>query len=77
MSIARVVRTVAVTAVAGVLAATTYGAQAARAPVAPAHHVQVHQTVHHYRFTAPMPHKMRPGSDLTMGLHCSSSDMAM
>jgi hypothetical protein len=79
MSIARVARTLAVTAVAGVLASTSYGAQAARAPLAPAHHArqaQVHQAAHH-RFVAPKPHKLRPGSDLPMGLHCDASDMSM
>jgi hypothetical protein len=77
MSIARVARTLAVTAVAGVLASTTYGAQAARAPVAPAHRAPVHRTVQHYTFVAPTPHKLRPGSTLAMGLHCDSSDMTM
>ena len=76
MSIARLARTLAVTAVGGVLAASTYGAQAARAPAAPTHHAQVHATVHD-TFVAPKPHKMRPGSNLPMGMHCDSTDMSM
>jgi hypothetical protein len=81
MSIARVARTLAVTAVAGVLASTTYGAQAARAPVGPAahqaHHARAHQSARVYKFAPPAPHKLRPGSTLAMGLHCDSSDMSM
>jgi hypothetical protein len=67
MSITRIARTLAVTAVAGVLVGTTYGAQAARAPVAPAHHAQVQLTGHHrsdpFRGTFPL------------GMHCDSMHM--
>jgi hypothetical protein len=67
MSIARVVRTLAVTAVAGVLAGTTYGAQAARAPVAPAHQAQVRLTGHH------LSHPFR--GTFPLGMHCDSMHM--
>lgn len=77
MSIARVTRTLAVTAVAGVLVSTTYGAQAR--PVAPAHSTRAahaHSAMHQ-GFVAPKPHKMRPDSNLRMGLHCDSTDHSM
>lgn len=72
MSIARVARTLAVTAVAGVLAGTTYGAQAARAP---AHQAQVHLTGHH-RSVPPAHHGMRLGGTFPLGMHCESMDMS-
>jgi hypothetical protein len=73
MSIARVARTVAVTAVAGVLAATTYGADAAK----PAPHVAngSHASHHTYGFAAPVVHKYRLDG-MRMGLHCDSADMS-
>ncbi len=74
MSIARVARTLAVTAVAGVLAATTYGAQAARAPVAPSHHGQVQLTGHHA--SVRTMHQKHPFKGIfPLGMHCDSMHM--
>lgn len=76
MSIGRVARTLAVTAVAGVLVSSTYGAQAR--PLVPAQPTPARTLTHtHHRFVAPKPHKMRPGSNLPMGMHCDSSDPSM
>jgi hypothetical protein len=74
VSIARVVRTLAVTAVAGVLAATTYGADAARPAT---HGTHASQASHHtYGFAAPAVHKYR-ADGMRMGLHCDTKDMSV
>jgi hypothetical protein len=73
MSIARVARTLAVTVVAGVLAATTYGADAAK-PAPHATHTS-HASHHTYSYAAPVVHQYRPDG-LRMGLHCDTKDMS-
>jgi hypothetical protein len=73
MSIAHIARALAVTTVAVVLAATTYGADAARP--APATHA-ARASHHAYGAVAPVPHKYR-ASGLRMGLHCDSKDMSV
>jgi hypothetical protein len=73
MTIARVVRTLAVTAVAGVLAATTYGANAARPATHPGHAALASH--HTYRYATPVVHKYR-ADGMRMGLHCDTKDMS-
>lgn len=76
MPLTRLTSTLAAATLGAVLVATTYGAQAAKAPAAPTHPAHV-RLAGHARFVAPAPHKFRPGSTLRMGLHCDSTDMSM
>ena len=75
MKLTRITATLGAVALGGVLVASTtsVGASASvdhqRAP-----HVR---TAVHDHFVAPAPHKLRPNSNLRMGLHCDSADMSM
>ena len=76
MTLIRITSTLGAVALGGALVASTYGAQAARAPSAPdrtghAQHSRIAETSSH--FQAPVPHKY--GSNgMRMGLHCETSD---
>ena len=76
MTLTRITSTLGAVALAGVLVASTYGAQAAGPPsassrAAHATHVTRARTADH--FQAPVPHKY--GSNgMRMGLHCEDHD---
>jgi len=78
MTLTRITSTLGAVALGGVLVASTYGAQAARAPLSPAgsehgQHARSAETTSH--FQAPVPH--RYGSNgMRMGLHCETKDMS-
>jgi hypothetical protein len=78
MALTRITSTLGAVALGGILVASTYGAQAARAPAAPdgsghGRHARVAETSSH--FQAPVPHKY--GKDgMRMGLHCEIKDMS-
>ncbi|HEX3296324.1 MAG TPA: hypothetical protein VHR85_05845 [Nocardioides sp.] len=78
MTLTRILSTLGAVALGGVLVASTYGAQAARGPVAPAdsshgQHAGPTETTGH--FQAPVPHKY--GSNgMRMGLHCETKDLS-
>ena len=78
MTLTRITSILSAVALGGVLVASTYGAQAARAPVAPdgsghGQHARVSETNNH--FQAPVPHKY--GSNgMRMGLHCETEDVS-
>jgi len=71
----RITATLGAIALGGVLVASTtsVGASASVDRQRPAH---AKVTVHDH-FVPPKLHKFRPHSDLRMGLHCESSDMAI
>lgn len=78
MTLSRITSTLGAVALGGALVATTYGAQAARAPATPTHsghgqHSRLARTTGHYQ--APMPHKYGPNG-MRMGLHCDTTDMS-
>ena len=78
MTLTRITSILGALALGGVLVASTYGAQAARAPVAPdgsghGQHARGAETSSH--FQPPMLHKY--GSNgMRMGLHCETKDMS-
>jgi hypothetical protein len=78
MTLTRITSTLGAVALGGILVASTYGAQAARAPAEPdgsghGQHARVAETSSH--FQAPVPHKY--GKDgMRMGLHCETKDMS-
>ena len=60
-------------ALAGLLGASTYDAQAARVPSPATSRASTHHAVHDVRFVAPAPHKYG-ANGMRMGLHCETSD---
>jgi hypothetical protein len=72
MSLRRIVQSLAVVAVAGVLAGSSYvtGASTASGP----HHSSTPR-VHNTHSTAPVPHKYG-ANGMRMGLHCETSDLS-
>ena len=72
MTLRRISQSLAVLAIAGALAGSSYATDAGSA--SGAHHRATRQ-VHHARFTAPVPHKYGPNG-MRMGLHCETSDMS-
>ncbi len=75
MQLTRITATVGALVLTGGLAAstTTAGASAPTPDPRPAHQ----RSVVPDRFAPPAPHKLRPHSDLRMGLHCDSTDMSI
>ncbi len=75
MQLTRITATLGAVALGGVLVASTtsVGASASVDHQRPAH---AKVTVHDH-FVPPELHKLRPHSDLRMGLHCESSDMSI
>jgi hypothetical protein len=78
MRLTRITSILGAVALGGVLVASTYGAQAARAPAAPDHsghgqHSRVTEQTGH--FQAPAPHKYGKNG-MRMGLHCETTDMS-
>ena len=75
MTLTRITSILGATALGGVLVASTYGAQAARAPASPGpsghHHSRVVEDTGH--FQAPVPHKYG-ANGMRMGLHCEDHD---
>ena len=70
----RITATLGAVVLGGVLVASTTTAGAS----APAHPAAAHErTVVHDRFVPPAPHRLRPHSNLRMGLHCDSTDMSI
>lgn len=76
MTLTRITSTLGAVALGGVLVASTYGAHAARAPVAPdrVDHGQ-HGRVLDSGFQAPVPHKYG-ANGMRLGLHCETRDMS-
>lgn len=72
MTLSRIAALLGAVALGGVLVASTPGATASAHPARTDH---ARTTVHHH-FEAPAPHKLRPHSNLPMGLHCDSTDMS-
>ena len=80
MQLTRITATLGAIALGGVLVASTAseGASASAHQQRTTHARTSHaRTMTHYHFVAPAPHKLRPNSNLAMGLHCDSSDMSM
>jgi hypothetical protein len=78
MTLTRITSILGAVALGGVLVASTYGAQAARAPATPersgqAHHSRTTEPTGH--FQAPIPHKYG-ANGMRMGLHCETTDMS-
>ena len=75
MQLTRITATLGAVALGGVLVASNAGSDASASVdhQRPAH---ARVTVHDH-FVAPAPHKLRPHTNLPMGLHCDSSDMSM
>ena len=74
MKLTRITSMLGAVALGGVLVASTYGAEAARAPASPdhsAHHGRVAEQSGH--FQAPVPHKYG-ANGMRMGLHCEDHD---
>ena len=74
MTLTRITSILGATALGGVLVASTYGAQAARAPASPdhaTHHVRVAEQSGH--FQPPVLHKYG-ANGMRMGLHCEDHD---
>ena len=76
MTLTRITSVLGAAALGGVLVASTYGAQAARAPA------PQHRDGHHHsrlaapaHFQAPMVHKYGTNG-LRLGLHCDTKDMS-
>ncbi len=77
MQLTRIGTVLGAAALGGVLVASTYGAQAAKAPDPHAARLQAQvQTGGTGRFVPPAPHRYR-ADGLRMGLHCETSSMAM
>jgi hypothetical protein len=72
MTLTRITSMLGAVALGGVLVASTYGAQAARPPAAPAH-APHHAVAHDTGFVPPVPHKYG-ANGMRMGLHCETSD---
>jgi hypothetical protein len=78
MALTRITSILGAMALGGVLVASTYGAEAARAPASPdrsgdgQHSRMSEQTGH---FEAPVPHKYGKNG-MRMGLHCETKDMS-
>jgi hypothetical protein len=76
MTLTRIASMLGAVALGGVLVASTYGAQAARAPTphdrAGQHSRLAYQTGH---FQAPMVHKYG-ANGMRLGLHCETKDMS-
>lgn len=76
MTLTRITSVLGAAALGGVLVASTYGAQAARAPASPdraGHHSRMAEPIDH--FQAPVPHKYGPNG-MRLGLHCETTDMS-
>lgn len=75
MPLTRITVTLGAVVLGGVLVAstTTAGASAPTHQPRPAHQ----RSVVPDRFVPPTPHKLRPHSNLRMGLHCDSTDMSI
>lgn len=74
MTLTRIRSVIGAVALGGVLVASTYSAEAARAPDSPdrsAHHGRVAEQTGH--FQAPVPHKYG-ANGMRMGLHCEDHD---
>jgi hypothetical protein len=74
MTLTRITSILGATALGGVLVASTYGAQAARAPApehSAHHHSRMAEDTGH--FQAPVPHKYG-ANGMRMGLHCEDHD---
>ena len=74
MQLTRITATLGAVALGGVLVASNAGSDASASVHQRPAHARV--TVHD-RFVAPAPHRLRPDSNLPMGLHCDSADMSM
>jgi hypothetical protein len=74
MTLTRITSVLGAVALGGVLVASTYGAQAARPPAAPAH-APHHSTARDGRYVAPVPHAYG-ANGMRMGLHCETTDMS-
>jgi len=72
MTLTRITSMLGAVALGGVLVASTYGAQAARPPTAPAN-APHHDLTHDTGFVPPVPHKYG-ANGMRMGLHCETSD---
>jgi hypothetical protein len=74
MLLTRITATLGAVVLGGVLVASTTAAGAS----APTHPRPAHQhSVVPDHFVPPAPHKLRPHSNLRMGLHCDSTDMSI
>lgn len=73
MKLTRITAALGAVALGGILVASTAGASASAHPQRPTH---ARPAVHDH-FVAPAPHRLRPHSNLPMGLHCDSTDMSM
>ena len=78
MTLTRITSILGAMALGGVLVASTYGAQAARAPASPdrtgqGQHSRMSQEPGH--FQAPVPHKYGTNG-MRMGMHCETKDMS-
>ena len=75
MTLTRITSILGAVALGGVLVASTYGAQAAKPPVADrighSSHARIVDTTGH--FQAPVPHKYGKNG-MRMGLHCENHD---
>jgi hypothetical protein len=71
----RITATLGAVALGGVLVASTtsVGASASVDHQRPA----IARVTVHDHFVAPAPHRLRPHSNLRMGLHCDSADMSI
>jgi hypothetical protein len=74
MTLTRITSFLGAVVLAGALAGSTYGAQAAHAP-APHDRSGHARLAGHGHFQAPTPHKYGPNG-MRMGLHCETSDMS-
>jgi hypothetical protein len=72
MSLRRIVRTLAVVVIAGVLAGSSY---LTGPSTASGSHTGSTRHEHATHFTAPVPHKYGPNG-MRMGLHCETVDMS-
>ncbi|WP_151081923.1 hypothetical protein [Nocardioides cynanchi] len=72
MWLPRIARSLAVIAVAAVLAGSTYDAGASTAP---GRHAAVGHHVRDAGFTAPVPHRYG-ANGMRMGLHCEAVDLS-
>jgi hypothetical protein len=74
MTLTRITSLLGAVALGGVLASSTYGAQAARPPAAPDHVANgQHSRLVDGHFQAPVPHKYG-ANGMRMGLHCEDHD---
>jgi hypothetical protein len=71
MKLSRIISVLGAVALGAVLVASNPGASASPGPTP---HRAPHVATYH--FPPPKPHKLRPHSNLPMGLHCDSTDMS-